>query len=454
MYRLDVFGEPVTLPDRASVEAWNAAALAFLGHAEATPTHLARLLDHVPLHAGSLALKGLLLALLARRETMEMAEGALRAAREGRCDANGRELALVAALARVLAGEPRAAIEAIEAVLAKAPGDTLLVKLSHSLLFLLGDGAGMRRSVERALPAHDHDHPGRGYLLGCHAFALEETGAYREAHARGSEALALEPRDAWGLHAVTHVYDMTGDALGGLRWLDGREAAWQHCNNFRFHVWWHRALMLLDLGRLDEALRLYDDAIRSERTDDYRDIANATSLLARLQLEGIDVGRRWDELADLAERRTGDGCLLFADLHYLLALTNARRPAAEAALIARIERDGVSPRTGTARRMARPGVDVAHALAAFGRGDYARAFRRFSAARSDIRDMGGSHAQRDVFDRLTIEAGLRSGNLVGAAAVLDDRSRRRGRHVDGFAASRRRRIADAAKRPCLSASGA
>ena len=97
-----------------------------------------------------------------------------------------------------------------------------------------------------------------------------------------------------------------------------------HCNNFRYHVWWHKALLHMDKGEFDVALGLYDARIRADKTDDYRDISNATSLLMRLELEGVDVGPRWHELADLAEARTDDGCLVFADLHYMLALTGAR----------------------------------------------------------------------------------------------------------------------------------
>ena len=88
--------------------------------------------------------------------------------------------------------------------------------------------------------------------------------------------------------------------------------------------------MHLDRGELDVALALYDTKIRQDKTDDYRDIANATSLLMRLELEGMDVANRLDELADFSENRTKDSCLVFADLHYMLALAGANRPDAKA----------------------------------------------------------------------------------------------------------------------------
>ena len=97
--------------------------------------------------------------------------------------------------------------------------------------------------------------------------------------------------------------------------------------------------MHLDLGQTDAVLALYDGQIRCDRTDDYRDISNAASLLCRLELDGVDVGNRWEELAALAQNRTEDGSLIFADLHYLLALIGGDRGDARTALIGRIRRD-------------------------------------------------------------------------------------------------------------------
>ena len=448
MTRHDIFDQPVSLSDAAAVAEWNAMATAFLAHGAATPVHLGKLLELAPDYAGAHAVKGLFYALLGRRELLEEAEAALGRARRLEGGANPRERALIATLDAVLAGQTTRAIAALEGVLAGAPTDTLAMKLSHALRFVIGDGQGMRGSIEAVLPAYSDDHAGRGYLLGCHAFSLEETGDYARAALTGRAALTLAPDDAWGLHAVAHVHDMTADAKGGLDWLEGREQAWAHCNNFRFHVWWHKALMLLDLGRMDAALELYDRQIRSEKTDDYRDISNATSLLSRLELEGVDVGDRWEELADLSERRTEDGCLIFADLHYLLALTHESREQAVARMLARLAEDADRSANEVEMRMAVPGLNAAKGLEAFGDGDYGTAFAALSLARPHMQGAGGSHAQRDVFERLTIDAGLRAGRLAEAEAMLADRTARRGGHEDGYAAARRQLIASAANGAC------
>ncbi|MEM7642408.1 MAG: tetratricopeptide repeat protein [Pseudomonadota bacterium] len=443
MTRHDRYEQPVTLQDAAAVAEWDAMIGAFLAHGAATPVHLGRLLEMAPDYAAAYAVKGLFYALLGRKELMAEAEAALVAADARTDDANPRERAFVDALRHVLNGQMKAAIGALEDILGDAPTDTLAMKLSHALRFVVGDSSGMRSSIETVMPHYSDDHAGRGYLLGCHAFALEETGDYARAALTGRAALTLAPDDAWGLHAVAHVHDMTGDAQGGLNWLQGREAAWAHCNNFRFHVWWHKALMLLDLRRFDEALDLYDGHIRAEKTDDYRDISNATSMLSRLELEGVDVGDRWCELADLAETRTEDGCLIFADLHYLLALTHEHRDTAVTNMLSRIARDASRPDCDVRARMAAPGLDAAAGLEAFGDGDYEMAFAALARARPNMQAAGGSHAQRDVFERLTIDAGLRAGRLSDVEALLADRTRRRGGHEDGYAAARRSLISQA-----------
>jgi hypothetical protein len=193
--------------------------------------------------------------------------------------------------------------------------------------------------------------------------------------------------------------------------------------------------MHLDLGEYDAALAHYDADIRFEKTDDYRDIANAASLLSRLELEGVSVGGRWEELAVLAERRATDGCLAFADLHYMLALCGGARDEAAVALIARMQSTQRS--RGEAQAViAHPGLHIAQGLHAFSSGEYSSAWMHLRAGRADLQSIGGSHAQRDVFDRITIEAALRGGYMQAAEGLIHDRMARRAGAADGYATAR------------------
>ncbi len=440
----DIFGQVTTLSNPAALEHWNKTQLAFLAHGATTPTHLAATLDAAPDFALGHAVKAMFYVLLGRAETTETAHEALVTAQQ--CakvtPVSPREQSFLTAVATWMSGQSRDALKSFETNLATNPTDMLAVKLDHALRFVLGDSRGMRRMLEQVMPAYGTDHAGYGYLMGCHAFALEETGDYAAAQIAGRKGMLISPDDAWGLHAVAHVHDMTADAAGGIKWLAGRENAWAHCHNFRYHVWWHKALMHLDLGEIDVVMDLYDTEIRKDHTDDYRDISNATSLLSRLELDGVDVGDRWEELAEISSHRTEDGCLIFADLHYMLALVGGKRDDAITTMMGRLHRDAKMGQTDVQRAMAAPGLSAAAGLEAFGEAQYDVAFVNLARARATIRDAGGSHAQRDVFERLTIDSGIRAGFLDEAADILAQRMALRGGTEDGYTAVRRQMIAE------------
>jgi len=432
---------PVTLTSAASVAHWNGVVHGVLSHGQQTPVHLGHLMEADPDFAMGHAARGLFCLMTGRAEMTQIARDALAAAKMAATQQpiTQREAGWIDALALWLDGKPSAAAAAAEKVLRTLPHDTITAKLSQGIRFMLGDSAGMRRSVERILAAHTDQNACRGYLLGCHAFTLEETGDYKAAEAAGREGLTLAHDDAWGLHAVAHVHDMTARPDAGIALIEGNTAAWSRSNNFRYHVWWHKALLHMERGELDVALGLYDAQIRADKTDDYRDISNATSLLMRLELESVDIGPRWEELADFCENRVEDGCLVFADLHYLLALTGAQRGPARDALAARFARDATKPGEMPARVDA-PGTAVVAGLSAFSEGRYDTAFLNLAAARPLMPSIGGSHAQRDVFERITVDAGLRAGRYDASAAILRDRQKIRGGHIDRFAATRFEKI--------------
>ncbi len=446
--KYDICNAPVSLNSDAALAEWNGMVRAFLAHGTKTPEHLGRLMELEPEFAMGHAAKGLFCLMLGRAEMVSAAQEAGRTAMASLAQGqvSARERLWVQALAEWLAGRPSGAIAAMEDVLNALPQDTASAKISHAIRFILGDRYGMRASIERVLPAHGEDHALRGYILGCHAFTLEETGDYAAAEAAGLKGLTFASDDAWGLHAVAHVYDMTARPDDGIRLIDNNCGAWEHCNNFRYHVWWHKALLHLDRGEFDLVLALYDTEIRADKTDDYRDISNATSLLMRLELEGVDVGGRWQELADLSEARSGDGCLVFADLHYMLALGAAGRDGAQAEMATRYAAQAAQ-RGEMPARVANPGVAALCGLEAFSEARYDEAFQNLVAARPAMQSIGGSHAQRDVFERMTIDAGIRAGRHEQAEALLADRMARRGGAEDRFAATRFQSLADARRIP-------
>ena len=126
----------------------------------------------------------------------------------------------------------------------------------------------------------------------------------------------------------------------------------------------------------------------------------------------------------------------------MLALAGDNREDAAAHMMARVAKDAEG-HDEMALIMENPGVAAAEGLAAFGAAQYSTAFDKMRAAHPRFQMMGGSHAQRDVFERVTIEAGLRAGRLDATEALLRGRIAQRGGAIDAFADKRLRMIADA-----------
>jgi hypothetical protein len=442
MRQHDAAGLPLTLDDARATAAWNRCIAGFLAQSAATPKQLDVTLTRAPGFALGWAAKGMFYLLLGRSELAATAARALDSARVGIAAAGGtwREQQHVAALAAYLAGQPSQAAQILAGVLERHPEDSLAMKLVHAIFFVLGDRRGMLRAMKAAIAAYGPGHPHSGYAKGCMAFALEECGGYSQAERWGKAGIELAPDDAWGLHAVAHVHDMTADTAAGIAWLTPQAHRWAHCNNFGYHAWWHLALFHLDRGAYDQVLELYDTRVRAEHTDDYRDIANGASMLVRLEIEGVDVGDRWEELAALAAGRVEDGAVVFADLHYLLALHGGERDAEAEQLLARLANDAQRCDHEMHEVAAVAGLPAARGLAAFRAGNYDLAFERLRDSRPALQRVGGSHAQRDVFSRLMIEAGIRACRWAEAETELRSRALRRGAE-DGFTHRRRQAIA-------------
>ena len=205
----DICNAPLSLKTPGALAAWNNMIRAFLAHQAATPQHLGDVLTAEPDFVMGHAARGLFSLMMGRSELWQVAEDARTAAHAAHKAGpiTAREQGWLTALDHWLGDSPTGAIAAIEDVLAIYPTDTLSAKVSHAIRFILGDAAGMRASIERVLDAHGPDHPLRGYVMGCHAFTLEETGEYAAAEKAGRSGLVYAPDDAWGLHAVAHVVD-------------------------------------------------------------------------------------------------------------------------------------------------------------------------------------------------------------------------------------------------------
>lgn len=416
MAQTDERGNPVSTDDQASLAAYEKAQSLFLGYYgdplgvidQALANNPVFVMGHV-LRAGMMITASDQCVEPLLRESVEAAEGL-------HDIANPRERRHTAAARAWLNGEFSSALRRYADILIDYPHDTLALQVGHIGDFLLGRSAMLRDRVAGILPDWNSQMPHYGYVLGMHAFGLEETNLYAQAEAQGRRALELNPRDPWAVHAVAHVLEMQGRVEEGIAWLDGRREDWSADNMLAIHNWWHLALFHLDRDETAEVLALYDKRLRESSTGQVLDLVDASAMLWRLLLRGVDVGPRWRQLADVWRERGGTGYYAFNDVHALMAYLGAGDDAAAQQLIAAME--AAAEGSGTNAMMTRAvGLPVAHALVAFARQDYALSADLLRDLRLIAHRFGGSHAQRDVLALTLVEAALRDG-ARGLAKVL------------------------------------
>jgi hypothetical protein len=235
-------------------------------------------------------------------------------------------------------------------------------------------------------------------------------------------ALHDEADDCWAQHAVAHVLEMQARQAEGILFMELRRKHWaQEDNGFAFHNWWHTALYHLDQGKPQRALEIYDQGVRPQPSEIRLMMLDAAALLWRMHLRGMDVGRRWEELADAYQGGDEDGFYAFNDMHAMMAFVASGRPKAAGELL-RVVEACAAARNTNARMEREVGLPILRAIEAFGRGKYAEAAALLAPVRARAHIFGGSHAQRDILSRTLLEAALRAGDKPLARALAEERA--------------------------------
>lgn len=364
-------------------------------------------------------LKGYLFGLATEREAMAVA----RSCHEAALPLGGTtaEQAHVAALGHLASGRWHEASRILEDITIDNPLDALALQAGHQIDFFTGNARMLRDRIGRALPAWQAGMPGHHAILGMQAFGLEETGDYARAEKFGRQAVEIEARDGWAQHAVAHVMEMQCRQRDGIAWMRANPEAWTRESFLKIHNWWHLALFHYDLGEIDEVLSLYDGPIYGARSALSLNMVDASAILWRLHLGGIDVSDRWQALAANWTPKAGAGNYAFNDVHAMMAFVGAGLDGPARTLL-ETQNETMRGDDDNAAFTRDVGHPLTLAIKAFGDGDYSGVVRRIRPILAIAHRFGGSHAQRDVIDLTLIEAALRAGDAALAAALTAERA--------------------------------
>jgi len=423
----DQWGYSVTTDDSNAVEALDLAFNAYFQFRTNAMVYLDAAIAADPQFALPHAARGILIESLKKPELYPKARHELEAAKNCHAPVSARESHYIAALEAVLNGQVTAAATHYQQIVNDHPHDLFAMRLAQSELFWIGEVAWMRDISEKPASIWTADVPGYSAYLSIRAFGLEENGDYELAEKCGIEAVDLDPTDCWGAHAVAHVQIMQGRLADGVAWLSELSGNWSAANHIVHHLWWHLALFHTERGEYEAGLDVYDQRLRDldsplmqAMPDFYVDLQNDTALLQRLELRGVDVGDRWQPIADLAKARIGNHASPFTSAHSALALAAAGRFEEANELIQRV-RDFVAEDTGAlGPRYALAVLPASEAAIAHRKGEHQRVIDIMMPARRNLWQMGGSHAQRDLFFQLLIDSALKQERRDILLLLLDE----------------------------------
>ncbi len=360
-------------------------------------------------------------------------------------NATPHEQSHIAVLSLAIEGNGPGALHAIAAHLREYRRDSLVTAQAIGPFGLFAFGGYMDRH-ERNLALLESVKDAFGddwWFLSSYAFGLNELNRFAESAPLAERAFAAKPTGN-AAHTVAHVHFETGAVDDGIRFLDGFIPGYSPLSQIRSHLAWHLALFELANGNAARVNTLMRDLIgpKVSAGSNLSRLADSAALLWRQNLLGVDTNPGSEaEVAQFAAQTFSRPGITFADLHCALAYGAARDHAALETLASQLrerEKAGKIP--------AGPVVPVlTEAIAAFARDDYASTIALLEPVAPQVVMVGGSNAQREVFEDTLLEAYIRDGRAQSAITLIKRRLDRRPSLLDTTRLTRATALTAAAK---------
>src|SRR5499433_4472558 len=216
---------------------------------------------------------------------------------------NARERALHRALTLSHGNDNLRAVDAMGAITTEWPSDLLTAKIAEFLYYVLGQqymGPRFRAHMRRL----EGTHAGDPDFLAMAAFASELCSDSVAAEALTERALAIEPRNPWAQHALSHVLIRQGRVREGLARLEAFLPLLATCGRpIHSHDAWHLALLHLEELDIAAVMRVFHKHIWGITPDFVVEQLDAIALLWRVEMTGKAMDTEWPAIADrVAER--------------------------------------------------------------------------------------------------------------------------------------------------------
>ena len=426
----DRFGLPLSTHSQAAVDHWQEGVDRMLSQDYAPEEKLQQALDideGFALAHGCQAYVGMI------RADAAAAKASADRARELTPGISDREKQAIEAIGLWVDGKGPQSVALVREHLKEYPRDALMSRLAQRLYMLGCSGSGVPNfpgelyEMCKSIAPYCMDD---WSFLSQYAFAHHETGRLDESLELAQRSLDMRPTNAVASHSATHVYFEKGDASSGDDFLGTWITCFDKRAPYHVHLSWHLALFRLALGHYQDAVDLYESDIRpSVVAKSPASLSDSASLMWRLQLYGkTPPPMPWEEVRDQAAPAADGNGPAFRDAHAALAFSACGDDEAMGRLMDRL---GKLANQGNALA-AEVTLPLAQGISAFAQGNYSEAVRLLEPQMKQLERIGGSHAQREVFEDTMLESYIRAEQFDKAREMLDERLSRRSSVRDTF----------------------
>jgi tetratricopeptide (TPR) repeat protein len=335
-----------------------------------------------------------------------------------------RERQHVEIIASAIEGQPKAALVAAEEHLDEFPRDALVFSLLLGAFGLYAFSGRADHDAARVAICERHArHYGEDWwFLTYLGWSHTEAGNHGAGRTITELALSLRRENGNAAHALAHALYEQGDTAAGSTFLADWLPTYDRASFLNGHLSWHFALLALGSDDVDKALEIYQERIRPAVSEmpplpPLNVFTDSASLLWRLSLAGrAGIEPHWRDVAAYSDRMFPRAGIHFADVHWALVAVATQREDFDQRL-AELETLQASGKLAPGQLV----IDLCRGICAFAKGDYDAAILAFEPLMPAIAKIGGSHAQRELYEDTYMVACLRGGHPDKARQIISRR---------------------------------
>ncbi|TAH24807.1 MAG: hypothetical protein EAZ07_08820 [Cytophagales bacterium] len=326
-------------------------------------------------------------------------------------NASQREKQHIQIIATLMDGKSELALKKIEEHVKDFPNDAYLVSKAVGGFGLYAFNGKLNHPEKRLdfMNALKDAYGNDWWFLSLYSFALVETFQIKEARKAVELSLSLNLRNGHAAHSFAHVCYESGQTKECIDFVSEWVKGYEREAHLYGHIHWHWALSEMSNGNLSKAHQIYDEHLKPSVSlgDALGLIADAASIDWRASVLGFKFLEEAEklELQKYVLKHKNLNGAIFGEAHLALIYADRNLNNESGKLF-----DIMNKRyQQTNRPMYKMMQTLIAGVNAFAQEDYLTCIDQLSNARKDFIRLGGSNAQRELFEETLLRAYLKLG---------------------------------------------